>query len=82
MFLIFMVQPRLEEIMYAELDIQTQTLYAELVDLLHVSEASRDKGSFAIKTNKVERYVYFRTYTTGGKLEELYMQCTSCLSRR
>lgn len=63
--------------MYTELDIQTQTLYAELVDLLQVSEVSRGisslKGSFALKTNKGEEYVYFRTYTTGGKLEELYI---------
>jgi len=60
-----------------EIDLQTQTLYAELLDLLQIAEASRNisslKGSFSIKKVKDEEYVYFRTYNPGGKLEETYI---------
>ena len=60
-----------------EIDIQTQTLYAELIDLLQIVEASRTisslKGSFSIKENKGEDYVYFRSYNPSGLLEEIYI---------
>ena len=60
-----------------EIDIQTQTLYAELIDLLQIVEASRTisslKGSFSIKENKGEEYVYFRSYNPSGQLEETYI---------
>ncbi len=60
-----------------EIDIQTQTLYAELVELLQIAEASRSisslKGSFSIKVNKGEEYVYFRSYNPSGQLEETYI---------
>lgn len=60
-----------------EIDIQTQTLYAELVELLQIVEASRTisslKGSFSIKENKGEEYVYFRAYSPSGHLDETYM---------
>jgi hypothetical protein len=59
------------------IDIQTQTLYAELIDLLQIVEASRTisslKGSFSIKENKGEDYVYFRFYNPNGLLEEIYI---------
>jgi hypothetical protein len=59
------------------IDIQTQTLYAELIDLLQIVEASRTisslKGSFSIKENKGEDYVYFRFYNPTGLLEEIYI---------
>ncbi|OGR30527.1 MAG: hypothetical protein A2X79_04835 [Desulfuromonadaceae bacterium GWB2_53_15] len=60
-----------------EIDIQTQTLYAELIELLQIVEASRTisslKGSFSIKGNKGEEYVYFRFYNPSGQLEEKYI---------
>ncbi len=62
---------------YSETDIQTQTLYAEMIDLLQVIEASRTisslKGSFSIKVNKGEEYLYFRSYNPCGQLEETYI---------
>lgn len=60
-----------------EVDIQTQTLYAELTELLQIAEASRTiaslKGSFAFKEVKGEEYVYFRFYGPSGKLHETYI---------
>jgi len=60
-----------------EIDIQTQTLYAELVDIMQIIEASRTiaslKGSFSIKEVKGDEYVYFRAYNPSGQLEELYI---------
>jgi hypothetical protein len=60
-----------------EIDIQTQTLYAELLELMRIVEASRTisnlKGSFSIKEVKGEEYVYFRTYNPNGQLDETYM---------
>jgi hypothetical protein len=60
-----------------EIDIQTRTLYAELIDLMQIMEASRTisslKGSFSIKSVNGEEYVYFRTYNPSGHLEEIYV---------
>lgn len=60
-----------------ELDIQTRTLYAELVDLLQIMEASRAvsslKGSFSIKEIKGDEYVYFQAYNPSGRLEQIYI---------
>ncbi len=60
-----------------EIDIQTRTLYAELIELLQIAEASRSihslKGSFSIKEVKGDEYVYFRTYNPGGQLDEIYV---------
>lgn len=60
-----------------EIDIQTRTLYAELIDLLQVVEASRTisslKGSFSIKEIKGDEYVYFQAYNPSGQLEQIYI---------
>ena len=60
-----------------EIDIQTRTLYAELVEMLQIVEASRTisslKGSFSIKVIKGEEYVYFQVYNPGARLEQIYM---------
>lgn len=60
-----------------EIDIQTQTLYAELLELMQIVETSRTisslKGSFSIKEVKGEEYVYFRTYNPNGRLDEIYI---------
>ncbi len=60
-----------------EIDIQTRTLYAELLEMMLIIEASRTiaslKGSFAIKEVKGEEYVYFRYYNATGGLEDLYI---------
>lgn len=60
-----------------EIDIQTQTLYAELAEMLQIVEASRTisslKGSFSIKQVKGDEYVYFRAYSPSGQLEEFYI---------
>jgi hypothetical protein len=60
-----------------EIDIQTQTLYAELTDIMHIIEASRTiaslKGSFSIKEIKGDEYVYFQMYNPGGKLDQIYI---------
>lgn len=60
-----------------EIDIQTRTLYAELLDLLQIAEASRNiyslKGSFSIKEVKGDEYVYFRAYNPSGQLDEIYV---------
>ncbi|MEI6825200.1 MAG: GSU2403 family nucleotidyltransferase fold protein [Desulfuromonadales bacterium] len=62
--------------MYA-IDIQTQTLYAELLEMMQIVEASRTisslKGSFSIKENKGCEYVYFRAYSPIGHLDEIYI---------
>lgn len=72
-----------------EIDIQTQTLYAELLELMRIVEASRTisslKGSFSIKENKGDEYVYFRAYNPIGQLDEIYIgkrnDQTECLMR-
>lgn len=60
-----------------EIDIQTRTLYAELIELLQIAEASRSiyslKGSFSIKEVKRDEYVYFRAYNPSGQLDEIYV---------
>lgn len=60
-----------------KIDIQTQTLYAELTDIMQIIEASRTiaslKGSFSIKDIKGEKYVYFQSYNPSGQLEQLYI---------
>ena len=74
--------------MYA-IDIQTQTLYAELLEMMRIVEASRTisslKGSFSIKVNKGYEYVYFRAYSPIGQLDEIYLgkrnDQTECLMR-
>src|SRR6266516_2530650 len=60
-----------------EIDIQTRTLYAELIDIMQIIEASRTiaslKGSFSIKENKGDEYVYFQAYNPSGQLEQIYI---------
>jgi hypothetical protein len=60
-----------------EIDIQSRTLYAELIDLLQIAEVSRNisslKGSFSIKEVKGDEYVYFRAYNPSGQLDEIYV---------
>jgi len=60
-----------------EIDIQTQTLYAELLEMMQIVEASRTisslKGSFSIKEDKGAEYVYFQAYNPVGKLEQIYI---------
>lgn len=60
-----------------EIDIQTRTLYAELLEVMQIIEASRTiaslRGSFAIKEVKGEKYVYFRYYNATGGLEDMYI---------
>lgn len=60
-----------------EIDIQTRTLYAELVEMMQTMEASRTvsslKGSFSVKEIKGDEYVYFQTYSPGGQLGQIYI---------
>lgn len=60
-----------------EIDIQTRTLYAELLEMMQIMEASRTvsslRGSFSVKEVKGDEYVYFRNYSPGGRLEEIYI---------
>lgn len=60
-----------------EIDLQTRTLYAELLEQMQVLEASRTiaslKGSFATKTVNGEEYVYFQHYLPGGQLAQIYV---------
>ncbi|MFA7405819.1 MAG: nucleotidyltransferase domain-containing protein [Pelobacteraceae bacterium] len=59
------------------IDLQTRTLYAELLEQMQLLDASRTisslKGSFTIKNIGDENYVYFQHYTLGGKLTQLYI---------
>jgi hypothetical protein len=59
------------------INLQTRTLYAELLEQLQVLEASRTisslKGSFAIRENNGTEFVYFHCYFPGGKLEQIYI---------
>lgn len=58
-------------------DIQTRTLYAELLEQMQILDASRTiadlKGSFSTKRIKGETYVYFQHYAPGGKLNQIYV---------
>jgi hypothetical protein len=69
-----------------EIDMQTQTLYAELLEMMQIMEASRNiaslKGSFLIRENKGMEYVYFQTYNPSGKLEQIYMGKRNELTER
>jgi hypothetical protein len=60
-----------------EIDLQSRTLYAELLEQLQTMDASRTiaalKGTFSIKKVNGEDYVYFEHYTPGGRLEQLYI---------
>lgn len=60
-----------------KIDIQTQTLYAELLEMMQIVGASRTiaslKGSFSIKENKGDEYVYFQAYNPCGQLEQVYI---------
>lgn len=60
-----------------EIDIQTHTLYAELLEMMQIMEASRTvsslSGSFSGKEVKGEEYVYFRAYNPSGQLDEIYI---------
>lgn len=60
-----------------EIDIQTQTLYAELLEIMQIVEISRTisslKGSFSIKDNKGSEYVYFQAYNPSGKIVQTYI---------
>lgn len=59
------------------IDIQTRTLYSELLEQMQLLDASRTinslKGSFTIKNIGEENYVYFQHYTPGGKLAQVYI---------
>lgn len=61
----------------SEIDPQTRTLYAELLEQIQTLEASRTisslKGSFSFKKINGEDYVYFQHYTPGGRLEQIYI---------
>lgn len=58
-------------------DVQTRTLYAELLEQLQIVEASRTiadlKGTFSTKTLRGEQYVYFAHYLPGGKVHHVYV---------
>jgi hypothetical protein len=60
-----------------EIDLQTRTLYAELLEQMQVLEASRTiaslKGSFSTKVVNGVEYVYFQHYQAGGQLVQLYV---------
>ncbi len=60
-----------------EIDLQSRTLYAELLEQMQTMDASRTiatlSGTFAVKRVKGEDYVYFEHYTPGGRLEQLYV---------
>jgi hypothetical protein len=59
------------------IDLQTRTLYSELLEQMQILDASRTinslKGSFVIKIIGAESYVYFQHYTPGGKLAQVYI---------
>jgi len=59
------------------IDLQTRTLYAELLEQMQLLDASRTinslKGSFTFKKISDEDYVYFQHYTPGGKLTQVYL---------
>ena len=60
-----------------EIDIQTQTLYAELLEVMKIVDASRTiatlKGSFSIKESRGAKYVYFQSYSPDGKNAQTYI---------
>ena len=60
-----------------EIDLQTRTLYAELLELMQIHEASRSasclKGSFYTKEVNDTHYVYFQHYDVEGKLKQIYI---------
>jgi hypothetical protein len=59
------------------IDLQTRTLYSELLEQMQLLDASRTinslKGSFTIKKIGDENYVYFQHYALGGKLSQIYI---------
>lgn len=61
----------------SRVDLQTRTLYAELLEMLQLLEASRTiadlKGTFTTKTIRGEQYVYFMHYMPGGKAHGVYV---------
>jgi hypothetical protein len=60
-----------------EIDLQTRTLYAELLEQMQILEASRTisslKGSFSTKKVNGDEYVYFQHYAPGGQLHQIYV---------
>ncbi len=60
-----------------QIDLQTRTLYAELLDQMQILEASRTisslKGSFSVKEIGGEDYIYFQHYVPGGRLNQIYI---------
>lgn len=60
-----------------EINLQTRTLYAELLEQMQILDASRTisslKGSFSIKAVNGDEYVYFQHYQPGGQLVQLYV---------
>jgi hypothetical protein len=60
-----------------EIDLQSRTLYAELLEQLQTIEASRTianlKGTFGVKRIKGEDFIYFQHYKPGGQLEQVYI---------
>lgn len=61
----------------SRIDMQTRTLYAELLEQLQMLEASRTiadlRGTFTTKTIKGEEYLYFVHYLPGGKVHQVYV---------
>jgi hypothetical protein len=60
-----------------EIDLQTRTLHAELLEQMQILDAARTisnlKGSFSIKLVNGVEYVYFQHYQPGGQLIQLYV---------
>ena len=60
-----------------EINLQTRTLYAELLEQMQIANATRTisslKGSFSIKAVNGDEYVYFQHYQPGGQLVQLYV---------
>lgn len=58
-------------------DMQTRTLYAELLEQLQILEASRTiadlRGTFTTKTIRSEEYLYFMHYLPGGRMHHVYV---------
>jgi hypothetical protein len=63
--------------MFARLPLETQTLYAELLEQLLGEAAGRSlgqlRGSFVSKTINGETYVYFQASTPGGRTRQFYV---------
>lgn len=58
-----------------EIDLQTRTLYAELLEQLQILDVSRSiaslKGTFSVKSVNGSDYIYFQHYLPGGRLAQI-----------